>query len=67
MSIHWNLPDGCTPDDIDIAMGASVSCRKCRFIYENEKFCPRCAFREEEADYLHDQERDKRAEKGEPL
>jgi len=60
MSASWNLPDGCTPDDIDIAAGASTRCWKCRLVFDAENAkCPNCSFREDEADYLRDREKDK--------
>jgi rRNA maturation endonuclease Nob1 len=59
MSTSWNLPDGCTPDDIDVAQGASRRCWQCRrfFDAENDK-CPHCTFAEEQADYLRDRRKD---------
>lgn len=39
----WNLPDGCTPDDIDLASGQVVRCPQCKRIYDSDqKECPYC-------------------------
>jgi hypothetical protein len=59
MNAHWNLPDGCTPTDIDLAAGAVYRCR-CGRIVDSDKECPRCS---RDPDVLRDQQQDEKATK----
>jgi hypothetical protein len=42
-SSHYNLPDGVSPDDIDIAFGAAYRCPHCRMVVDAGRECPRCS------------------------
>jgi hypothetical protein len=51
----WNLPPGCTPRDIDRAMGAYSRCEECGREMEvdednEEQICARCAYPRDEED-----------------
>lgn len=59
MIYNDNLPPGCTPDDIDIAMGAATRCMTCMKVYgTNLAGCPRCRAAEARADRMRDEAKD---------
>jgi hypothetical protein len=62
----WNMPDGCTPLDVDRAMGCLTRCADCgKEFYVNEdlpedeeQFCGSC-----DSDDAYDRMRDEKMEK----